>query len=168
MPDVRLPDAYELIDQGERKDKAALRWDEIPAASYRPTNSVNVPQIAALSNKRVAANPYFMIIRETAKEIKAKENDNSYSLNETAYRAEIDKASATSKKLEELQKKGTPYAIASPGEDLEKINVDKASKEKNATWIKNLQKDIYISETVNIISDMAKMPMSVNMGTGMK
>jgi carboxyl-terminal processing protease len=168
VPDVRFPDPYEMIDQGERKDKAALKWDEIPAASYRPTNSINVGQIVALSNKRVAANPSFMLIRESAKQIKAKEDDNTYSLNETMYKAELDKASQTSKKLEELQKKGTPYAITSPKEDQEKINLDKASKEKNATWIKNLQKDIYISETVNIINDMARVPVAVNMGTGMK
>lgn len=168
VPDVRFPDPYEMIDQGERKDKAALAWDEIPAANYRPANSVNVPQIAALSEKRIAANPSFNIIRESAKEIKAKELDNSYSLNENTYRSEMEKASVISKKLEELQKKGTPYTVVSPQEDMAKINVDKASKEKNALWIKNLQKDIYIAETVNIINDMAKQPVSVNIGTGMK
>lgn len=168
VPDVRLPDPYEMIDQGERKDKAALKWDEIPAAAYKPSNSVNTGQIASLSNKRVAANPAFMLIRESAKEIKAKEDDNSYSLNEATYRAELEKASQTSKKLEELQKKGTPMPITSPKEDMAKINLDKSSKEKNDTWIKNLQKDIYLSETVNIINDMSKLPMAVNMGTGMK
>ncbi len=167
-PDVRLPDPYEMIDQGERKDKAALKWDEIPAAAYKSSNSFNAGQISALSNKRVAANPSFMLIRESAKEIKAKEDDNSYSLNEKTYRAELDKASQTSKKLEELQKKGTPMPISSPKEDMAKISVDKASKEKNETWIKNLQKDIYLSETVNIINDMSKMPVTVNMSTGMK
>lgn len=167
-PDIRFPDPYQLIDQGERKDKAALQWDEIPAANYTPSNSVNVREIADLSNKRIKANPSFSLIEESAKELKAKEDDNSYSLNEHTYRQELDKANATSKKMDELQKKGTPLTITNPREDLARVNVDSASKEKNSAWIKNLQKDIYISETVNIINDMSKMPMRVNLGTGMK
>ena len=167
-PDIRFPDPYALIDQGERKDKAALKWDEIPAADYRPSNSVNVAEIAALSNKRIKANPTFGLIDESAKELKAREDDNSYSLNETAYRAELEKANATSKKIEELQKKGTMLTVTNPRMDMPKVNLDSASKEKNAAWIKQLQKDIYLSETVNVITDMNKPTMRVNMGTGMK
>jgi carboxyl-terminal processing protease len=167
-PDIRFPDPYQLIEQGERKDKAALKWDEIPAAGYSPANALNVPQVAALSEKRIKANPTFSLIEESAKELKAKENDNSYSLNEKTYRAEMDKASATSKKMEELQKKGTPLPMTNPKEDLTRINIDTASKERNATWLKNLQKDIYVNETVNIINDIVKTNMRINMGTGMK
>ena len=167
-PDIRFPDPYALIDQGERKDKAALKWDEIPAADYKPSNSVNVSDVVALSNKRIKANPTFNLIDESAKELKAREDDNSYSLNETAYRAELEKANTTSKKIEELQKKGTVLTVTNPKMDMTKINIDSASKEKNAAWIKQLQKDIYLSETVNVINDMSKPTMRVNMSTGMK
>ena len=167
-PDVRFPDPYQYIDQGERKDKAALKWDEIPAANYAPSNSVNVPAIAALSNQRIKANPTFSLIEESARQIKARDEDNSQSLNEASYRQELEKATATSKKIEELQKKGTQLTITNPKEDLARINVDSSSREKNSTWVKGLQKDIYISETVNIINDMAKSQMRVNIGTGMK
>lgn len=167
-PDIRFPDPYQLIDQGERKDKAALKWDEIPAANYSPSNSVNIAQIVAQSEKRIKANPTFGLIQESAKELKAKEEDNSYSLNEKAYRADLEKSGATSKKIDELQKKGTPLSMTNPKDDLARINADTASKEKNATWLKNLQKDIYLNETVNIINDIAKSHMHVNMGTGMK
>lgn len=167
-PDIRFPDPYQLIDQGERKDKAALKWDEIPAANYSPSNSLNVAQIAAQSEKRIKANPTFGLIQESAKELKAKEEDNSYSLNEKSYRADLEKSGATSKKIDELQKKGTPLPMTNPKDDLARINADTASKEKNATWLKNLQKDIYLNETVNIINDIAKSHMHVNMGTGMK
>lgn len=167
-PDIRFPDPYTHIDQGERKDKAALQWDEIPAANYAPTNSLNVAQIAAQSDKRIKANPTFGLIEESAKELKAKEEDNSYSLNEKIYRAELDKAGATSKKMDELQKKANPLPMTNPKEDMARINIDTASKDRNATWLKNLQKDIYLNETVNIINDIAKSNMHVNMGTGMK
>lgn len=61
-PDIKLPDAYSELDMGERKDKAALKWDKIPAASYKPTNSFNLPMIAAASSKRVAGSGEFRLM----------------------------------------------------------------------------------------------------------
>jgi carboxyl-terminal processing protease len=167
-PDIRLPDPYAKLDIGERKDKAALKWDEIPAANYQPTNSVNVPFLAAASAKRVSANSAFKLIEENATRLKQQEDDNSYSLNEAAYRKELEEAAATSKKMEELEKKGTPLAVVNLKEDMAHINADTSTVVKNKNWIKSLQKDIYISETVNIINDMAKPAVKVNMGMGMK
>ncbi len=168
VPDIKLPDAYSALDMGERKDKAALKWDEIPAASYRTTNSFNLPVLAAASAKRVAAVPEFKIIEQSAERLKAREADNSYSLNETLYKKDLDMASALSKKMEELEKHSSPLAVTNPKDDLTRFSTDSSANTKNKNWIKNLQKDIYISETVNIINDMAKAGMKVNMGMGMK
>ena len=58
--------------------------------------------------------------------------------------------------------------MTNPPADLNKINEDSTSITKNKDWLKNLSKDIYISETVNIINDIPKSTMKVNLGTGMK
>jgi carboxyl-terminal processing protease len=166
-PDIALPDAYSELEVGERKDKSALKWDNIPAANYQPTNSFNLPVLQAASAKRLANNGEFAVIAQSAARLKARENDNSYALNETAYRKELNEASELSKKLEDLQKKSSTLPVVNPKEDLERINTDSASVTKNKNWIKNLQKDIYISEAVNIVNDMAKTG-KVNMGMGMK
>lgn len=168
-PDITLPDPYKYIDMGERKEKSALKWDEVPAANYAPfSNPVNVAALAAESKKRIAANQTFALIEENAARIKKQEDDNTYSLNEVAYRKEIDEANATSKKMEELEKKATPLTITNVKEDMARINMDSTTIAKNTDWIKNLQKDIYLSETVNIINDLSKQYMKVNIGTGMK
>jgi len=167
-PDIVLPDAYSELDMGERKDKAALKWDEIPAADYQPVNAVNVPFLKSLSAKRVASNGVFTIIGESAAKLKKQEEDNSYSLNEVAYRKEQEEATVLSKRLEELEKKGTPLSVSNLREDMKEINSDSTKVTKNKNWLKNLQKDIYISETVNIINDMGKAGVKVNMGMGMK
>ena len=166
-PDVELPDPYSLLENGERHDKAALPWDEIPRSNYRPvTNAVNTADLSALSKSRIAANPTFSFIKESALKLKKQQEDNIVSLNEAEYRKEMEETNATSKKLEELQKKLTPYEITNPKEDQERINADSASITKNKEWLKNLKKDIYVSETVNIINDIAKSGMHVE--TGMK
>ncbi len=168
-PDIHLPDPYELINQGERHDKAALGWDEIARANFKPTtNAASVADLSTLSKSRVTANPTFTLIEENAAHLKKQEENNTYSLTETGYRKELDEANATSKKLDELQKKTNPLEYTNLKEDLERINLDSASMTKNSDWLKNLKKDIYISETVNIINDMTKSSMKLNNTTGMK
>jgi carboxyl-terminal processing protease len=162
-PDIIFPDSYEFTHQGERRDKSALKWDEIPAASYAPANAVNVAALVELSKKRMAANETFGLIKQNALRIKKQEEDNTYSLMETEYRKELDEVNATSKKMEELEKKSTPLNFINPKENLAKINMDSTNIKKNEDWIKNLKKDIYIAETVNIVNDMARMNMKVTM-----
>jgi carboxyl-terminal processing protease len=168
-PDVMLPDAYEHMDLGERRDKAAMKWDEIPAVKYNVvSNPVNTQELAARSKKRVDANPSFGLIKESANRIKKLEEENIVSLNETKYRKEVEEANAVGKKLEEVEKKITPLSISNPQVDIAKINLDSNSVKKNDEWIKALKKDMYLSETVNVINDLMKMDTKVNMGTGMK
>ncbi len=166
-PDINLPDPYALLESGERNDKAALQWDEIAPSTYKPVpNAPNISELATISNSRVAANPTFKLIEESAVKIKKQKDDNLVSLNETEYRKEMDEANVTSKKLEEVQKKLTPFEITNPKEDLARIDADSTSIAKNNDWMKNLKKDIYITETVNIINDMVKSGTYIE--TGMK
>jgi carboxyl-terminal processing protease len=171
-PNIDLPDPYDGYDEdelGERHYKSSLPWDEIPAVSFKPTNSIpNLNEVVSMSNARIAANPTFQLISENSRVIKKKREDNTVSLNEVKYKKEQEEINAISKKLEELQKNATPLTVTNPAEDMARVNMDTASVAKNKEWLKALGKDIYIAETVNIIDDMKKGNMKVNMGTGMK
>ena len=172
-PDINIPDQNEDLeddDYGERHNKAALAWDEIPPASYNPTYSTgNISQLAKLSEKRIAANPAFKVIEENSEMIKKKKDNNEVSLNEVQYRKQQEELNAASKKMEEIQKKSVVMDMGNPPADMKTINLDSSSVTKNRDWLRNLSKDIYISETVNIINDMPKATMKVNnLGTGMK
>lgn len=168
-PDITFPDVYEHIDQGERKDKAALKWDRIPAAPYQLyPNPVNTAELAAASKKRMAANPAFSLIQESALKVKKQDENNVYSLNEATYRKQIEEANLLGKKVEEQEKNAKPLVLTNPAEDMAKINADTVTSRKNEDFMKRLRKDIYLSETVNIINDMNKPTMKVHMGTGMK
>lgn len=154
-PDIMLPDLYQYIDVGERRDKSAMPWDEIAPTGYTAwRNPVNVSALAAASKKRVAANPSFQLISANARRMKERNDHQVYSLNAAGYRQQTDAANADSKKLKELQEKSTPYEITNLKEDLPRINLDETNKEKNNKWLKDLQKDIYITETVHIVMDM--------------
>jgi carboxyl-terminal processing protease len=171
-PDIAIPDVYDAIDDedlGERHNKSALPWDEIPAANYRPINSVgNLQQLATLSQGRVQANPTFRQIQENSAYYKKKRDDNRVSLNENKYLKQQEEATATSKKLDDLMKNAVTLEMTNPAADMEKINADTASAAKNREWLKKYSKDIYISETVNILNDMPKSGMKLSSETGMK
>ncbi len=171
-PDIELPDAFTEIDDedmGERKQKSALPYDEIPAATIRSSNAVtNVDQLAMMSKSRVAANPTFSLIARTAAQRKKKMDDNTVSLNEAQYRKEQEETNTINKQLEELQKKATDLNVANLAADKERVNLDSATTTRNKEWLKRVSKDIYISETVNILGDLSKSGMKVTVGKNRK
>jgi carboxyl-terminal processing protease len=168
-PDVSLPDPYAMIDIGERRDKSALGWDEIARANYQAVNNpVDPAPLAMMSKSRVANNAIFNLIQANAQKLKKQEEDNTYFLDEADYKKEQEEANQTSKKLEELQKKGNPLTIVNLKDDMSKINMDSSTIKKNDEWLKGLKKDIYLSETVNIINDLSKQTSKVTMDSGAK
>lgn len=171
-PDISIPDDFDALDDddiGERQRKSALPWDEIPAANYRPTNSVgNLQQLATLSESRVKSNPIFKMKQENAEFFKKKKEDNRVSLNEVKYKSAQDEITTRTKKMEEILKNNEVLELTNPVADLERINIDSASIAKNQDWLKRISKDNYIAETVNILRDMPKSSMSVNLNNKMR
>ena len=167
-PEVDMPDPYDGYDDeelGERHNKSALAWDEIPKVDFKPSNSIaNMDQVVAMSTSRIAANPTFQLISDNAKTIRKKKDDNLVSLNEARYKKEQEEINATSKIIDSLQKNASLLEMANAPADLPRINVDSASIAKNKEWLKALSKDIYIAETVNIINDIRKGEMKVTLG----
>jgi carboxyl-terminal processing protease len=154
-PDIILPSAYEDLEIGERKDKAALKWDEIAPASYTKMNRINnKAALIAASQKRVNLNPLFTFVKQTNEKLKKKEQYNYVQLRYDDYKSEMDEAAGLSKKAEELQKKNNNLNITNLNADLAKVNLDSTSITKNKEWLKNLNKDIYLSEAVQIIRDI--------------
>ncbi len=172
VPDIQLPDAYDYIDDdelGERRNKSALAYDEIPAATYNKSNKVySVDQLAKMSKSRVEVNPIFKLIEQNSEVRKKKMDNNTVALNEKQYRKEQEEMKALNKKMDEITKSAATLEMSNIAADNSRINEDSSSITKNKDWLKGISKDIYIAETVNIVNDLAKSAMKVNVGTGMK
>jgi carboxyl-terminal processing protease len=156
-PDIILPDLYSEIEVGERKDKAALNYDEIKPAQFLPfEKAVDVAKLLPLSQQRVAANQAFAAVKENAKRLKKLEEENIVFLNQVKYKKEQEAAAALSKKIEDLDKNAQLLDIDNLQEDKARIAADTAMSDRNKTWLRLLKKDIFVSETVNILHDMRK------------
>ncbi|MNX86030.1 carboxy-terminal protease [compost metagenome] len=143
---------------GERKNPSALTWDKIKESDYSKTNSI--PNLAAMigdSKKRTNTSETFNLVRQTGARLKSQQDHNVYPLNEAKYMAKIAEGEAINKKLDQIDSAKTKLVVLNLKSDLEKVNVDTSSKEKNKKWIDALKKDAYLNETVNVLNEWIKV-----------
>jgi carboxyl-terminal processing protease len=153
-PNVIIPDQYEYLKYREKDNPDALPWDEIQKAFFTPWNDpFNIPAVGQQSVLRVKSNPSFNAIQESLALLE-KENDREYSLNITKYRQQQQKIRESMKKIEELNKNQQALEVSLLPLDEKRLSVDNDKLERRQQWSKNLSKDIYLGETVNIINDM--------------
>lgn len=158
-PDILLPDVYEsLDDMGERKNPSALAWDKIKESEYSKTNSIpNLATMIGDSKKRTSTSETFNLVKQTGARLKAQQDHNVYPLNEAKYLAKIAEGEAINKKLDQIDSAKTKLVVLNLKSDMEKVNVDTSSKEKNKKWIEALKKDAYLNETVNVLNEWIKV-----------
>lgn len=157
-PDITIPDLYDFMDIGERKDSNSLPWDQIAKADFKPIkNQVDFTSLILNSQKRIQSNETFNVISKNAERLKKQSEDNRYSLNATTYSNQMKENKDLSKKLEDLDKNRKLLTVTNPKADLPSIQKDTASVTKNTEWIKLIKKDPYISEATNVIADWLKL-----------
>lgn len=151
--DIVIPDQYEYLKLREKDDPDALPWDEISKADYQPVNDYNLPAIKATSEQRISNNPAFKLISQDAKWL-ADQNDKVYSLNIEKFKEDRKAIQSTYKQLESLLKQGNNLNVSFlPGEE-NRFKDDPAKDERNKQWLKNLQNDLQLSETANVMRDI--------------
>lgn len=157
-PDVTLPDPYDYLKLREKDQPSALPWDQLQKANYTEFNSgINWNTVETEANNRIEANPSFNTINKNAEWLK----DNAYkkySLNLQDYQKEQSELKTKVKQDDSLSNLTTPMDIQPVSADRAKYysNTDSLKGVRYQQWLKNIQKDIYINETVNVIGDINK------------
>lgn len=151
--DIVMPDRFSFMETGEKDEKSALPWDKIEPANYTPLQ-VNYDKVIANSKKRIATNENFNLISENAKWINDRKEDNSISLNYAAYKKEIADIESQTKKFKSLEKYKNNLNFNSLPYELELMASDELLKEKRERWHAELVKDIYMTETLNVLTDL--------------
>jgi carboxyl-terminal processing protease len=157
MPDVVLPDPYAYIDAYREKEMDyPLAWDEISKATYDEYKTINYDKIKKASSERIRNSTAFKLIETESKELKAKKDDTKYSLKLDKYRAEYKQMKEQNKKYDDLKLNIKGFTVELP--DFDKTAMSAASDtvklNRETKWAANIQKDNYIFEASNIVSDM--------------
>ncbi|MEP6845535.1 MAG: carboxy terminal-processing peptidase [Panacibacter sp.] len=154
-PDVMLPDTYEYIKFREKDNPSALGWDQIPQADYKSSLDINWIDIQKKAADRIAGNDAFTGIK-TNTDWLSKNVERAYDLNIDAYKKQQNLLKATVKQDDTLSKLKQPMDMRPLEVDKDKFynNADKAKGERYQQWLKNVQSDLYVDETVNIVKDI--------------
>ena len=151
--DIVFPDRFAYLDMGERDEESALPWDKIAPAKYDPI-TVSYDNIIANSKQRIEANVNFGLINENAKWIFERKDENNYSLNINEFKKQNDLVDAKIKKYKAISEYDNKLKFNSLPNEVVLFEKDTLLKQKRERWHEDLQKDIYVEETLNVISEM--------------
>jgi len=158
-PDIILPDTYEYLKFREKDQASALAWDQIPQAVYQPENeNINWQELEKKAEERIKNNTTFNHIKTNTDWLN-KNIDKEYYLNIDSFKKEQSQIRNTIKQDDSLAKLKQPIDMQPLAVDKDKFfnNADKAKGDRYQQWLKNVQSDIYINETVNIVKDAMNM-----------
>ena len=147
------------MDIGERDLENALKFDKVPEATYSLWNNyTNFNETINNSKKRVASNKYFKLIDRNAKWLKSTRDDSLIYLNYDAYKKDLELHKNESEKYSDIKNYTTNLTFNSPLYEVSKINEDVSFAEKREAWHKNLKKDIYVAEALDVLSELKMKP----------
>lgn len=152
--DIVLPDVFEYSPLREKHNPDALPWDVIQKADYSNWRyQLNLEPIKKSSSQRINENSSFIQIRKSAEWL-AKQNDKQYNLKLSKYKEEQKLIRENVKGIEVSSKLSQQLDVKALEEDLKKYAYDTGKAERFNQWVKHLQNDIYLNETVNVVNDM--------------
>ncbi len=158
-PDVKLPSRYSYMDIGEKDLENALKSDKVAPANYTIWNKYeNFNQVINNSKKRISNSAYFKLAENNAKWLKKSQDDTVIPLNLTAYEKDLENNKNATIKFKKLNDYQSDLTYTSPLYEQELVKNNSDLLEKREAWHKNLKKDSYLEEALNVLSELKIKP----------
>ena len=153
--DIVIPNRYSYIDFGEKEQDNPLEWDKITPVDYTPwTSNFDYSSAIQKSKIRIESNEYLKLIDSNAKWIKTVRDTEDFSLNYFTYNDKIKADELTAKSFDKLKDFNTDLEFKSLPYEIMLFEKDSTLKLKRNRWHKNLSKDLYIDEALNVVTDL--------------
>ena len=154
--DVIVPDSYMHIFNGEKDEENPLAWDKIDPAMYNPwINEGSLDFISSNAQSRVNDNNYLKLISKRADWIEKQQKNKTIPLKFLTYQNYLDENKTKTKEFESLSKYSNDLNFKLLKSEKDYIMSNKELLSNRNRWHKNLTKDIYISEGVNILKQLS-------------
>ncbi len=156
VPDIILPDTYANLETGEKKETNPMAWTQIAPVPYEQNvfRLGKKEKLARNSEKRIAQNPTFDLIRENAKRFKELSDRNTFPLSLSAYRAAEEAIEKEAEKYQLMFEAPVNQGVKNLEIDLPSIEADESKQARNEEFIKDVSRDVYLQETLHILRDM--------------
>ena len=153
--DINVPYRYKYLDFGEKDSENPLQWDEIDDVDYTKWQSnFDFEEAIEKSKIRMNDNEYLNLVEENAKWIKSIRDDKVINLNYEKFKEELENNSLKTEKFKSLNDYSLDYKFQSLPYELDLIKKDSVLGIKRERWHKSLNKDFYIDEALNVLSDL--------------
>jgi len=150
--DLKMKDFFSYAEVGERFDQFALPWDKIETTSYKKLTGLNVPQLQAELDKQLLDNNNYKMLQESAEWKEALDKEETITLNQTKFNELMKTRKAQIDKFKGLDKFNNGLKFTLHTDEAERIKKDEAFAKKTENWRKNLERDFYLEETVDVLS----------------
>ncbi|WP_345202960.1 carboxy terminal-processing peptidase [Chryseobacterium ginsengisoli] len=154
VSDIQMKDFFTYAEVGERYDDFALAWDKIPTANFQKLNIFNIQALEKASNDRMAKNAKYQLLLESAQWREQLDKEETITLNINKFNDVMKQRKSQIEKFKSLTKFENGLQFSMYQNEVEREKKDEAFKKKSEIWIKNLKKDLYLQEAMNIIADM--------------
>jgi len=150
--DLKMKDFFSYAEVGERFDQFALPWDKIEATNYKKLTGLNVPQLQAELDKQLVNNNNYKLLQESAEWKEALDKEETIPLNQAKFNELMKTRKAQIEKFKGLDKFNNGLKFTLHTDEAERIKKDEAFAKKTENWRKNLERDFYLEETVDVLS----------------
>ena len=153
--DIVVPDKYTYVDFGEKDQENPLEWDKIDPVSYQPWKTFfDYNKSIQASKDRMNSSEFISLIDENAKWIKSMRDRDIYTLNYRKFKEDLLLNEEKAKKYRKLSDYSSELIFKSLPYEIDLIAKDSSLGEKRMRWHKNLSKDIYVNESLNVLNDL--------------
>ena len=153
--DIVVPDKYTYVDFGEKDQENPLEWDKIDPVSYQPWKTFfDYNKSIQASKDRMNSSEFISLIDENAKWIKSMRDRDIYTLNYRKFKEDLLLNEEKAKKYRKLSDYSSDLIFKSLPYEIDLIAKDSSLGEKRMRWHKNLSKDIYVNESLNVLNDL--------------
>ena len=154
VSDIQLKDFFSYADVGERYEDYPLAWDKVQPTQFEKLNLFDLNKLRADSEARMKTNKYYQLLQESAEWKEQLDKEEKITVNQTKFFELMKKRKTQIDKFKALDKLDTGLKFTVHPDEMVREKTDEAFAKKTENWVKNLQKDIYLQESVNIISEM--------------
>ncbi|MEK9750930.1 MAG: carboxy terminal-processing peptidase [Flavobacteriaceae bacterium] len=161
--DIVMPDRYAYVDVGERDQNNPLAWDRIQAANFTTWDKqIDFERVISNSNERLKTNEYVSLLEEEAQWIKQQRDDHTATLGIEEYRKEKEELRERTERFKKLNDYDSKLSFSSLKYEEALFTKDSVLREKRNRWHKELARDLYVEEAINVLKDLKQFTYNRN------
>jgi len=151
IPDVIVPDPYDLVERGEKELDFHLDFDQIPAAKYDNYETQRYKLAIAVGKQAVSKEPYFKVVEKRSKEIGESRKSTTYKLDLASYKLQQEELKKQDKSFRDYKysvKSDSLYAIP---HDINEVAGDSTKITQRTAWFKGYKSDATLDVAAEVL-----------------